>query len=204
MTIIEFDPAGVDWQKGGGLVPAIVQAADTREILMLAYMNREALEKTLSSGHVTFFSRSRDCIWQKGETSGNRLRLRAARLDCDKDTILIEADPTGPVCHLGSDTCFGDEAVTPAWLSRLEGVIREREASKSAESHSWKILSGGPPSAAEKFGEEASELQTAAVSESDDRVAEEAADALYHLLLLLHSRRLSLGDVLRVLVSRSG
>jgi phosphoribosyl-ATP pyrophosphohydrolase/phosphoribosyl-AMP cyclohydrolase len=199
----ELETDLIDWGKGSGLVPAVVQHAGTREVLMLGYMNAEALAATLGSGLVTFFSRSRQELWRKGESSGNSLLLTGIKLDCDGDTFLVEAEPAGPVCHLGTETCFGDAPRSPAWLNLLEATIRDRQREKPEASHTWRLLSNGPPAAARKLGEEAVELAVAATSEGDDRVAEEAADVLYHLLVLLRARDLSLDKVICVLRSRA-
>ena len=203
MIDTEFRLKDVDFDKSNGLVPAIIQDSLTREILMLGYMNQAALEATQQSGQVTFFSRSRQKLWVKGETSGNRLIANNIRLDCDQDSLLIDARPSGPICHLGSQTCFGEEHLSPAWLAGLENVIAMRQANKDPNSYSWKILSGGAKAAAIKFGEEASELQIAAVSESENRVTEEAADALYHMLLILAARNIDLGEVIHELANRA-
>ncbi len=200
----DFKTDQIDWDKVSGLIPAIVQHAGTREVLMLGYMNAEALAATLASGLVTFFSRSRQELWQKGETSGNQLRLTGIKLDCDGDTFLVEAEPTGPVCHKGTETCFGEAPRSPAWLNLLEATIRDRQRDKPETSHTWQLLSKGPPAAARKLGEEAIELTIAAISEDDGRVREEAADLLYHLLVLLRARDLSLGEVIATLRSRAG
>lgn len=199
----KFDPEQVDWDKSGGLVPAVVQHALTREVLMLGYMNAEALAATIETELVTFFSRSRQELWQKGETSGNLLRLRRLALDCDNDTILVEAEPTGPVCHKGWQTCFGDEPLSPAWLALLNDTIRQRAEEKSEKSYSWRLLEKGQGKVAQKFGEEAVELVVAATYEEDGRVAEEAADAIYHMLLLLRARGVDLAEVMGVLKGRA-
>ncbi|MCH8862541.1 MAG: bifunctional phosphoribosyl-AMP cyclohydrolase/phosphoribosyl-ATP diphosphatase HisIE [Proteobacteria bacterium] len=203
MTKHDLDPAAIDWDKLDGLVPAVVQDARTRDVLMLGYMNREALEATLADRLVTFFSRSRQRLWRKGETSGNHLGLTRIRLDCDQDTLLIEAVPEGPTCHLGSDTCFGDREPSPAWLALLEATIGERAEAGSAESYTVEMLKGGPAGTARKLGEEAIEVVLAATTESAERVAEEAADLIYHLLLVLKSRDIGLGEVIDVLQKRA-
>lgn len=200
---IDLDPASIDWDKVGGLVPAIIQDARTRDILMLGYMNPEALDATLADGLVTFFSRTKQRLWQKGETSGNHLRLAGIRMDCDQDTLLVEAIPAGPTCHLGTDTCFGDRALSPAWLAVLEETIIQRAEEGSADSYTAEMLQGGAAGTARKLGEEAIEVVLAATGEGADRVAEEAADLIYHLLLVLKSRDVGLGDVIGVLQARA-
>jgi len=198
----------IDWAQG--LIPAVVQDAGSGEVLMLGYMNEEALAATRATGQVTFFSRSRQRLWVKGETSGNFLAFKAAAIDCDGDTLLILAAPSGPVCHRGPRTCFGDgprpAAAGLAFLAELEGVIAARAAGAQpgAASYTARLLAAGPRGAAQKLGEEAVEAALAAVAETDERVVEEAADLMYHLLVLLRSRGLTLGQVVRALEGRRG
>jgi len=200
------DLGGIDWAKG--LIPAVVQDAVSGEVLMLGYMNEEALAATRATGRVTFFSRRRQRLWVKGETSGNFLTFKAASIDCDGDALLILATPSGPVCHRGTRTCFGDvprpAAAGFAFLAELEGVIAARAAGAQpgAASYTARLLAARPRGAAQKLGEEAVELALAAVAETDERVVEEAADLMYHLLVLLRSRGLTLGQVARVLEGR--
>lgn len=203
MTKPDLDPTAIDWDKVGGLVPAVIQDARTGDVLMLGYMSPEALDATLADGLVTFFSRTKKRLWKKGETSGNHLSLTRIRLDCDNDTLLVEAIPEGPTCHLGSDTCFGDRAASPAWLALLEETIRQRAEEGSPESYTVEMLQGGSAATARKLGEEAIELVLAATTESLERVSEEAADVIYHLLLVLRSRDVGLDDVIAVLQSRA-
>ncbi|MFV1981324.1 MAG: bifunctional phosphoribosyl-AMP cyclohydrolase/phosphoribosyl-ATP diphosphatase HisIE [Rhodothermia bacterium] len=186
-----------------GLVPAIVQDARTGQVLMLAYMNREAFAKTLETGLVTFFSRSRGKLWTKGETSGNFLRYVSHRNDCDGDAILVKARPDGPTCHTGARTCFVDSPDGSfGFLGELEAVIVSRENTDPKKSYTSELLSGGPAATARKVGEEAVEVTIAAITESDERLAEESADLVYHLLVLLRSRGLSLNDVAGILEER--
>lgn len=197
----------LDWGKSGGLLPAIVQDADTGMVLMLAYMNRAALEATQSSGRVTFWSRRKQRLWTKGETSGHFLELRGMVADCDADTLLILAKPQGPTCHTGTRSCFGASPPQPAaariaFLATLEGVIAERMAARPAGSYTAKLLSGGNRRIAQKVGEEALELALASVSQADGEVVGEAADLVYHLLLLLKTRQLSLERVVAELEAR--
>lgn len=199
----DFDLSSVDWAKGGGFVPAIIQDARSLRVLMLGYMNREALDATLSSGFVTFYSRSKQRLWQKGETSGNALKLAGIALDCDKDTFLIAAEPQGPVCHTGARTCFGDaETADLSVLAALAATIRARRASGDADSYTAKLFASGLTRIAQKVGEEGVETALAAATHGANLV-EESADLLYHLLVLLEAADLELSDVLRVLLRRA-
>jgi len=200
-------PDELDWGKSDGLLPAIVQDADSGAVLMLAYMNRAALEATRSSGRATFWSRRRQRLWTKGETSGHFLEVRDMIADCDADTLLILAKPRGPTCHTGTHTCFGENPPQPAagriaFLATLEGVIAARMATRPDGSYTAKLLSEGNRRIAQKVGEEALELALASVSQSDDEVIGEAADLVYHLLLLLKTRHLSLDRVIAELEAR--
>lgn len=197
----------LDWGKSAGLIPAIVQDARSGSVLMLGYMNREALASTQVSGRVTFWSRSKRRLWTKGETSGNFLEVSAIAADCDGDTILILARPLGPACHLGTDTCFGDApprsaAARFAFLGVLEQVIRERIELRPAGSYTSRLLGEGVRRIAQKVGEEGLELALAAVAQSEQEVLGEAADLLYHVMLLLESKQLSLGRVVDELEAR--
>jgi phosphoribosyl-ATP pyrophosphohydrolase/phosphoribosyl-AMP cyclohydrolase len=202
-----MDPSKVDWGKGDGLIPAIVQDADNGAVLMLGYMNREALAETLASKRVTFWSRSKRRLWTKGETSGNFLNLREAAVDCDGDALLILAEPEGPACHTGTRTCWGENAPRAAgeplaFLSRLERVIEQRIASRPEGSYTAKLLAEGTRRVAQKVGEEGLELALAAVAQSDEEVIGEAADLLYHAMLLLQVKELSLAKVVAELQLR--
>lgn len=194
------------FEKSGGLLPAVIQHARSGAVLMLGYMNREALRATLARRRVVFFSRSRGGLWEKGETSGNTLELVDVRTDCDRDTLLVTALPAGPVCHLGTATCFGDEApidlAALAFLRELEAVIARRMAERPEGSYTARLHAQGPKRIAQKVGEEGLEVALAAVTESDDKLVGEAADLLYHLLLLLRSRNLRLEQVVAELESR--
>ncbi|MDD3183118.1 MAG: bifunctional phosphoribosyl-AMP cyclohydrolase/phosphoribosyl-ATP diphosphatase HisIE [Alphaproteobacteria bacterium] len=197
------DISAVDWAKSGGLVPVIVQDAASFRVLMLGYMNSEALSATLTSGFVTFFSRSKNRLWQKGETSGNVLRLREIRLDCDNDALLALVDPTGPTCHTGSTSCFGEmDAPALAILSDLENTIRQRQANPTENSYTAALFAKGLPRIAQKVGEEGVEVALAGAL-SADNLAEESADLLYHLLVLLVANGKGLSDALNVLKSRT-
>lgn len=196
--------SGIDFEKGGGLVPAIVQHADTGEVLMLAYMNAEALEKTRETGAVTFWSRSKNRLWTKGETSGNVLSLVSVTSDCDNDTLLVRARPAGPACHTGSKTCFG-EAPGPGvgFLGALQHVVDERAKADPSESYTAKLLAKGVLKAAQKVGEEGVEVALAGAAEDDDALLNESADLLFHLTVLLKARGLKLEDAVRVLEARN-
>jgi phosphoribosyl-ATP pyrophosphohydrolase/phosphoribosyl-AMP cyclohydrolase len=196
----------IDWDKGAGLVPAIVQDAHSGSVLMLGYMNREALQATLKSGRVVFFSRSKQRLWQKGETSGHSLELRALRLDCDADTLLLTAEPAGPVCHTGTATCFGDEPLAAAarlsFLAQLEQIIAQRVAENPEGSYTARLVQSGVRRVAQKVGEEGLEVALAGCGEDDGALLGECADLLYHLLVLLRARALSLAQVIEVLRAR--
>lgn len=200
------DIAALDFDKSGGLLPAIVQHAQSGAVLMLGYMSREALRETLTRGRVVFFSRSRGRLWEKGETSGNTLELTAVRTDCDRDCLLVSALPAGPVCHLGAATCFGEDPPAPAsrlaFLGALETVIAQRITERPEGSYTARLHAEGPKRMAQKVGEEGLEVALAAVAETDDKLIGEAADLLYHLLLLLGSRGLRLEQVIAELKSR--
>ncbi len=202
-----MNPTALDWEKTDGLIPAIVQDAFDGRVLMQGYMNREALAATLESGRVTFFSRSRGQLWRKGETSGNELELVDITADCDADCLLVRARPTGPVCHLGSATCFDAEgSVSPAitFLAELERVIAERDRVRPEDSYTVRLLEAGCKRIAQKVGEEGVETALAAVAGEDEEVLNEAADLLYHLLVLLRSRGLPLASVVATLKARHG
>jgi phosphoribosyl-ATP pyrophosphohydrolase/phosphoribosyl-AMP cyclohydrolase len=201
-----FDVGKVDFAKGEGLVPAIVQDANTGAVLMMAYMNREALEQTLSRKRAVFFSRSKQRLWEKGETTGHSLEVEDIALDCDNDTLLVTARPLGPACHNGTLTCFGDEprsaATRIAFLAKLEGVIAQRATEKPEASYTARLLDKGVARVAQKVGEEGVELALAGAAQGDDKVIEEAADLLFHMFVLLRSRGVSLEQVVRELESR--
>ncbi|MEN9834650.1 MAG: hypothetical protein RL011_843 [Pseudomonadota bacterium] len=199
-----FASADVDFEKGGGLVPAVVQDHDSGQVLMLGYMNQESLALTLETGDVTFYSRSREKLWRKGETSGHVLRARSLTLDCDRDSLLIQAVPLGPTCHTGSVSCFGDSTETQfATLPKLWAKIVERsDLADPSSSYTAKLLAEGVRRQAQKVGEEGVEVALAAVAEGDEALLGESADLLYHLLVLLRGRGLSFGQVCRVLAQR--
>lgn len=198
-----FDASKVDFDKGDGLVCAVVQDALTLQVLMVAWMNRAALDETLASGEATFFSRSRQERWRKGETSGNTLQVEAVALDCDGDTLLLSVTPAGPACHLGTVSCFG-AAVAPGVgrLGALERTIAARANAAPDESWTAKLLASGPKRIAQKVGEEGVETALAGAAGDTAELCEESADLLYHLGVLLHARGLSFNDVMAVLAER--
>jgi phosphoribosyl-AMP cyclohydrolase / phosphoribosyl-ATP pyrophosphohydrolase len=196
----------VDFAKGDGLVPAIVQDADSGAVLMMAYMNREALEQTLARKRAVFYSRSKRRLWEKGESSGHTLDVVDVLADCDKDTLLVTARPRGPACHNGTLTCFGDAPRTAAtsigFLATLESVIAQRASEKPDASYTAKLLAKGLNKVAQKVGEEGVETALAGVNESDQKLVEESADLVYHLLVLLRARGVKLEQVVRQLEAR--
>ncbi len=193
----------IDFKKGEGLVPAIVQDVKTRKVLMLGYMNEEALEETRRSGKVTFYSRSKQRLWTKGETSENFLLLKEVIVDCDKDTLLIKAEPTGPACHTGADTCFNENNQKSAlFLENLMEIIESRKANPSEESYTSSLFKKGTNKVAQKVGEEAVETVIEAMAGDKELLKNESADLLFHLMVLLADQDLSIYDVLSVLEKR--
>ena len=190
-----------DFTKSNGLVPAIVQHAVDHRVLMLGYMNAEALRKTRESGRVTFWSRSRQSLWTKGETSGYHLELVDIATDCDADTLLVRAIPHGPTCHNGTASCFGD-AAQPRFLDTLEALIAAPASTRREGSYTTKLLEAGPAKVAQKVGEEGVEVALAAVTRDDAGLLDECADLMFHLLALLRTRGLSLAQVEAVLAAR--
>ncbi len=201
MTAVEL-PEGLVFGEHG-LLPVVVQDRASGDVLMVAWADAEALRLTAETGEAHFWSRSRQRLWRKGETSGNVLRVIAARADCDRDTLLLLVDPAGPACHTGARTCFGEASPTLAGvLDELRRVIAARQAQGSGESYTARLLARGLDASLRKLGEEAIEVLLAAKGESDERLAEESADLLFHLLLALHQRGLSASDALAVLRRR--
>jgi phosphoribosyl-AMP cyclohydrolase / phosphoribosyl-ATP pyrophosphohydrolase len=199
------DLNAIDWDKGDGLVPAVVQDAFDGRVLMQAYMSREALSFTLDNGQVTFWSRSRKELWTKGATSGNTLRLVAIHSDCDNDCLLVLARPDGPICHRDTATCFDNrETVAPvlSFVAELERVIAGRYETRPEGSYTTRLFEAGTRRIAQKVGEEGVETALAAVSGDDEEIRNEAADLLYHLLVLLRASGVPLADVVRTLQSR--
>jgi phosphoribosyl-ATP pyrophosphohydrolase/phosphoribosyl-AMP cyclohydrolase len=200
-SAIDLDIASLAWAKQGGLLPAIVQDAASLRVLMLGYMSREALEATLASGRVTFFSRSRQRLWTKGESSGNTLELASIEADCDRDSLLVLARPQGPTCHNGTTSCFA-EAPGDA-VAELDAVVAARQARASGSSYTRKLFDAGIPRIAQKVGEEGVETALAAVAADDAALRGEAADLAYHLLVLLRARGLCWDDVRAELARRA-
>ncbi|HMM66193.1 MAG TPA: bifunctional phosphoribosyl-AMP cyclohydrolase/phosphoribosyl-ATP diphosphatase HisIE [Dokdonella sp.] len=195
--------ARIDWAKCDGLVPAIVQHWQSGEVLMLGYMTAEALAATCDSGKVTFFSRSRQRLWTKGETSGNTLQLKSMHVDCDADAVLVRAEPAGPVCHTGTPTCFADAPHLPlAFLPELDALVGQRARDRPEGSYTTRLFASGVRGIAQKVGEEGVETALAAVVQGDGELLGEAADLVFHLLVLLRARNLGLADVAAVLARR--
>lgn len=193
----------IDFEKVNGLVPAIIQDADTGKVLMLGYMNREAIDQTLSTGKVTFFSRTKNRLWVKGESSGNFLNLTSIELDCDQDTLLVKAKPVGPVCHTGEDTCFGEiNDSKTAFIDHLRGVIKERKNNPSSKSYTSSLFASGINKVAQKVGEEAVEIVIEAKDNNKELFLGEAADLLFHYLILLEAKEIELDEVMEVLIQR--
>ncbi len=193
----------IDFDKQNGLVPAIIQDAVTQKVLMLGYMNQEAFEKTQQEKVVTFFSRSKNRLWTKGETSQNFLHVQEIRIDCDQDTILIQATPAGPTCHTGADTCFDEKNHEKAlFLNHLQQTIRERKNSSPEESYTAKLFAKGINKIAQKVGEEAVEIVIEAKDNNDELFKNEAADLLFHFLVLLEAKNTDLDEVIDILQAR--
>lgn len=194
----------IDFEKGNGLIPAIIQDIDTRKVLMLGYMNKDAYEQTLQTKKVTFFSRSRNCLWVKGETSGNYLHLKEIKCDCDNDTLLIFVKPDGPVCHKGTDTCWGEnnERNALAFLSELQDFINDRKQKMPENSYTTSLFKDGINRIAQKVGEEALETVIEAVNGTNERLVYEGADLLYHLIVLLAEKNLRIENLAQELESR--
>ncbi|SDQ25041.1 bifunctional phosphoribosyl-AMP cyclohydrolase/phosphoribosyl-ATP diphosphatase HisIE [Pseudoxanthomonas sp. CF125] len=190
----------LDWAKGDGLLPAIVQDASNLRVLMLGYMNAEALAATRASGHVTFYSRSKQRLWRKGETSGNVLELVSLQADCDNDTLLVLAHPHGPTCHLQRDSCFSDAPAS--FLADLDALVAQRERERPSGSYTTGLFEEGIRRIAQKVGEEGVETALAAVIQDDASLLGESADLVFHLLVLLRARGLSLQDVSSLLQER--
>ena len=192
-----------DFKKyADGLVPAVIQDASTNKVLMLGFMNEAALSKTMELQQVTFFSRSKNRLWTKGEESGNYLFVKEIKLDCDQDALLIKADPSGPVCHTGADTCWNEKNEAGHFLYTLEEVIAERKAHPDERSYTSALFARGINKIAQKVGEEAVELVIEAKDDNEDLFKGEAADLLFHYLILLQAKGLRLNDIIQVLKTR--
>jgi len=191
----------IDFNKGDGLVPAVIQDYGSLQVLMLGYMNEEAFRKTQQEGKVTFFSRTRNRLWTKGETSGNFLIVKEIIIDCDNDALLIKADPSGPVCHTGTKSCFG-EVTSKGFIYELEQIINQRVDNNIGESYTNKLFRKGINKVAQKVGEEAVELIIEAKDDDPELFKNEAADLLYHLLILLKTKKVSFSDIEEILQSR--
>ena len=194
----------IDFEKMNGLVPAIIQDADTRNVLMLGFMNEEAYQKTLHTGHVTFWSRTRQTLWTKGETSGHYLELVSMQIDCDNDTLLVRVHPIGPTCHKGTDTCWGEEnnASPLLFLTELQDFIVKRKEEMPEGSYTTKLFKEGINKIAQKVGEEALETVIEATNGTNDHLVYEASDLLYHLLVMLTEKNLRIEDVAAELQKR--
>ena len=194
----------IDFEKMGGLVPAIIQDATTRKVLMLGFMNEEAYQKTIATNHVTFWSRTRNTLWTKGETSGNFLNLVDIKVDCDNDTLLVQAHPDGPTCHKGTDTCWGEqnEQNPLLFLTELQDFINKRKQEMPEGSYTTKLFTEGINKIAQKVGEEALETVIEAVNGTNDHLVYEASDLLYHLLVMLADKGLRIEDVAAELQKR--
>ncbi len=196
----DSDLRALDWDKQAGLLPAVVQDADTLRVLMVGYMDPDALQTTLDTGLVTFHSRSRDTQWVKGESSGNTLALVRVEVDCDRDTLLVLARPAGPTCHTGSVSCFGD--APGEFLAELDALVADRERNRPEGSYTTALFASGPRGIAQKVGEEGVEAALAGAVEDEEALAGEAADLLYHLVVLLRARGMSLHEAVDVLRAR--
>ena len=192
----------IDFDKADGLVPVVIQDYSSSTVLMVGYMNREAYEKTLNEGRVTFYSRSRKSLWTKGETSENFLNVKEITTDCDNDALLVKVDPEGPVCHKGTFSCFDGQDAQPGFLKKLEGIIGERIKNKTAGSYTYRTYSEGINRMAQKVGEEAVELVIASKDDDLTRFSDEAADLVYHLLILLQAKGLRITDIEKTLAAR--
>lgn len=196
----------INWEKVNNLIPAIIQNCLTGEVLMLGYMNQEALEKTLTTNKVWFYSRTKQRLWMKGEESANTLTVKNLALDCDGDTLLIQAEPQGPTCHTGKDSCFTGStfsSIAPDMLSQLYAVIQQRQTDMPTGSYTTELFSGGIPAIAAKVAEESAEVIQAAESETQQRVIEEASDVIYHLFVLCTARGVTLSNITDELNRRS-
>lgn len=192
----------IDFEKSGGLVPAIVQDAQTQKVLMLGYMNQEAFDQTMATGKITFFSRSKNRLWMKGEESGHVLEMKSVSVDCDNDTLLFKAIPAGSVCHTGADTCWNETNTADDFLMYLEHIIEQRKHSADGSSYVKSLFDKGLNKIAQKVGEEAVELVIEAKDDNEELFLNEAADLLFHYLILLNRKGYSLQDITNILRKR--
>lgn len=200
---VQFDASQLDWNKVEGLMPVIVQHVHTGVVLMQGFMNQDALAESLRSGHVTFFSRTKQRLWTKGETSGHFLHLRAISTDCDQDCLLVAADPVGPTCHRGCTSCFDDHPLPPlAFLAELEQLLASRKDADPESSYTARLYAKGTKRIAQKVGEEGVEVALAAMAKDREELINESADLLYHLTVLLQNEGLQLADVVNRLQER--
>lgn len=203
MTEQTLDPTTLDWEKSNGMIPAIIQHAQTGQVLMQGYMNQEALTKTLNTKLVTFFSRTKNRLWTKGETSGNVLHLQAISTDCDRDSLLLAVIPEGPTCHKGTVSCFDQHPAVPlGFLAELEQVIAGRKNADPESSYTARLYAKGTKRIAQKVGEEGVETALAAMAKDRNELINESADLLYHLTVLLQNEHLTLADVVQCLKER--
>ena len=202
MIDIDFELDSLDFEKNkDSLIPAIIQDDATLKVLMLGYVNRQALEMTISSGKMTFFSRTRQCLWTKGETSGNFLTVKSIHADCDMDTLLVRAEPSGPVCHKGTASCFNTDT-EEGFIRELQEIIRKRQSDRPEGSYTVRLFDKGTNKIAQKVGEEAVETVIEAVAGNDPAMIYEASDLIYHLLVLLAHKGLSISDLEKELSRR--
>lgn len=193
----------IDFKKVDGLVPCIIQDEASQKVLMLGYMNQEAIDKTIETGKVTFFSRTKQRIWTKGETSGNFLMVKSIKVDCDQDTLLIKAEPLGPVCHKGDDTCFEETNSSKTFfIDDLRAIIKDRKNNPTDKSYTASLFAKGINKIAQKVGEEAVEIVIEAKDDNKDLFLGEAADLMFHYLILLEAKNIELDEVMEVLIER--
>ncbi|ERM84209.1 phosphoribosyl-AMP cyclohydrolase [Rhodonellum psychrophilum GCM71 = DSM 17998] len=193
----------IDFKKVDGLVPCIIQDESSQKVLMLGYMNQEAIDKTIETGKVTFFSRTKQRIWTKGETSGNFLMVKSIKIDCDQDTLLIKAEPLGPVCHKGDDTCFEETNRSKTFfIDDLRAIIKDRKNNPTDKSYTASLFAKGINKIAQKVGEEAVEIVIEAKDDNKDLFLGEAADLMFHYLILLEAKNIELDEVMEVLIER--
>lgn len=193
----------LDFDKTGGLIPAIIQDSDTSKVLMLGYMNKEAYSKTVETGKVTFFSRTRNRLWTKGEESGHFLSVNSIKADCDNDTLLVHVTPAGPVCHTGTDTCWGEDNTEDVlFLKTLQDIIDNRKREMPEQSYTTSLFRSGINKMTQKLGEEAVEMIIEATNGTDERMIYEGADMLYHLIVLLTEKGYRIEDLARELKAR--